>query len=82
MGRTVDFGGGFSTGGARIGAARRGWIGWTGVPKAGEEEGMGLTGMAEGFSGRLAVAIVVVDYGNDCHLHALYGASTRFTVSR
>lgn len=57
MGRTVDLTGGFSAGGARIGAVLRGLIGWMGVPKAGDDEGIGFAGIAEGFSGRLAVAI-------------------------
>jgi hypothetical protein len=57
IGRTVDFGGGFSPGGARIGAVLRGLIGWTGVPNAGDDEGMRSLGTAEGFSGRRVVAI-------------------------
>lgn len=59
IGRTVDFEGGFSAGGARMGAVLRGLMGWTGVPNAGEEEGMGFAGAVEGFSGCLDVVIVV-----------------------
>jgi hypothetical protein len=55
MGSTVGFAAGLSAGGARIGAVLRGLMGCTGVPKAGEEEGIGLSGTREGFSGRLAV---------------------------
>lgn len=58
MGRTVGLAFGASAGGARIGAVLRGWMGWTGVPNAGEEEGIGFVGIAEGFSGRRAVAIL------------------------
>ena len=57
MGKTVDLDFGTSAGGARIGAVLRGWMGWTGVPNAGDEDGIGLAGTAEGFSGRLAVAM-------------------------
>jgi hypothetical protein len=56
-GRTVDFGGGFSAGGARIAAVLRELMGWTGVPNAGDDEGIRFAGAAEGFSGRLAVAM-------------------------
>lgn len=58
MGRTVAFETGCSAGGARIAATRRGLIGWTGVPNAGDEEGIGFAATASGFSGRLDVAIV------------------------
>jgi hypothetical protein len=34
-------------------------MGWTGVPNAGEDDGRGFSGIVEGFSGRLAVAIIV-----------------------
>jgi hypothetical protein len=57
MGRTVDFGGGFNPGGARIGAVLRGLMGWTGVPNAGDDEGIRSLGTAEGFSGRRVVVI-------------------------
>lgn len=60
IGRTVDFATGLSKGGARIGAVLRGLMGCTGVPNAGEEDGMGSAGTAEGFSGRLEVAMSVV----------------------
>ena len=60
IGRTVDFATGFKAGGARIGAVLRGLMGWTGVPNAGDEDGMRSEGTAEGFSGRLVVAIAVV----------------------
>ena len=60
IGRTVDFAAGLSAGGALIGAVLRGLIGWTGVPNAGDEEGMRSDGTADGFSGRLVVAILVV----------------------
>lgn len=59
MGSTVDLTGGFSAGGARIAVIRRGLMGWAGVPKAGEDDGIGFAGTAEGFSGRRVVAIVV-----------------------
>jgi hypothetical protein len=79
IGSTVDFGGGFSAGGARIGAVLRGLMGWTGVPNAGDDEGMTFAGTAEGFSGRLAVAIVSIEIGvsKSCRacVDALYGAS-------
>ena len=61
MGRTVDLAAGRRAGGARIGAVRRGSMGWTGVPKAGDEEGIGFAprggfgGTENGFSGRLEV---------------------------
>lgn len=58
MGRTVGFAAGFSAGGARMGAVLRGLMGWTGVPNAGDEEGIGFGGTADGFSGLLAVAIL------------------------
>jgi hypothetical protein len=45
-------------GGARIGAVRRGLMGWTGVPNAGDEDGMTFCGIADGFSGLLEVAMV------------------------
>ena len=57
MGSTVDLDFGASPGGARMGAVRRGLMGWTGVPNAGEEEGIGFAGTAEGLSGRRAVAM-------------------------
>lgn len=60
IGRTVDFATGFKAGGARIGAVLRGLMGWAGVPKAGDEDGMGSAVTAEGFSGRLVVAISAV----------------------
>lgn len=60
IGRTVDFATGLRAGGARIGAVLRGLIGCTGVPNAGDEEGMASAATAEGFSGRLAVAMSVV----------------------
>lgn len=59
IGRTVDFATGLREGGARIGAVLRGLIGCTGVPNAGEDEGM-ASDTAEGFSGRLAEAISVI----------------------
>lgn len=59
IGKTVDLAGGFSAGGARIAATLRGLMGWAGVPKAGDDEGIGFAGTAEGFSGRLVVAIVI-----------------------
>jgi hypothetical protein len=34
-------------------------MGCTGVPKAGDEDGIGLSGTSEGFSGRLAVAMLL-----------------------
>jgi hypothetical protein len=58
IGSTVDFATGFNAGGARIGAVLRGLMGWTGVPNAGDEDGMRSEGTAEGLSGRLAVAIL------------------------
>lgn len=58
IGKTVALTGGLSEGGARIGAVRRGFTGWTGVPNAGDDEGMRFCGTFEGFSVRLAVAIV------------------------
>lgn len=58
MGSTVALTGGLREGGARIGAVRRGCMGWTGVPNAGDDEGIKFWGTAEGFSGRLALAIV------------------------
>ena len=57
IGSTVDFPTGFSAGGARMGAVRRGLMGWTGVPNAGDEEGIGFAGTAEGLSGRRVVAM-------------------------
>lgn len=60
IGRTVDFAAGLSAGGALIGAVLRGLMGWTGVPNAGDDEGMRSEGTAEGLSGRLAVAILPV----------------------
>lgn len=61
MGSTVDLDFGARPGGARIGAVRRGWMGWTGVPNAGDEEGIGIGfgGTAEGLSGRRAVAMSI-----------------------
>lgn len=59
IGKTVDFVACLRSGGARMGAVRRGWMGWTGVPNAGEDDGMGLTGIAGGFSGLFGVAIIV-----------------------
>jgi hypothetical protein len=59
MGRTVALTG-LRIGGARIGAVRRGLMGWTGVPKAGEDEGIRFLGTADGFSGRLEVDIFVI----------------------
>ena len=50
MGSTVGFAAGFRAGGALIGAVLRGCMGWTGVPNAGEEDGIGFSGTAEGFS--------------------------------
>lgn len=58
MGSTVALTGGLSAGGARMGAVRRGCMGCAGVPKAGDEEGIGFWATAEGFSDLLAVAIV------------------------
>jgi HAT1-interacting factor 1 len=58
IGRTVALGGGFSAGGARIAVTLRGLMGCAGVPKAGDDEGIGFAGTAEGFSGLLAVAIM------------------------
>ena len=58
MGNTVALTGGLREGGARIGAVRRGCMGCTGVPNAGDDEGIRFWGTAEGFSGRLAVAIL------------------------
>ena len=66
MGRTVDFAAGFSAGGARMGAVLRGLMGWTGVPKAGDEDGMRSEGTADGFSGLLVVAMLVVDVVELC----------------
>lgn len=60
IGRTVAFGGGLSAGGARIAATLRGLMGCAGVPKAGDDEGIGFADTAEGFSGLLAVAIVYI----------------------
>jgi len=59
IGRTVALTAGLRMGGARMGAVRRGLIGWTGVPNAGEDEGMTFWGMADGFSGLLEVAIAL-----------------------
>ena len=59
IGRTVDFATGLRAGGARIGAVLRGLMGCTGVPNAGDEDGMGSDGTADGLSGLLAVAISV-----------------------
>lgn len=59
IGRTVGFGAGLRVGGARIGAVLRGGIVWRGVPNAGEEDGIGFSGTAEGFSGLLAVAMIL-----------------------
>ena len=58
MGRTVDLAEGFSAGGARIGAVLRASMGWTGVPNAGDEEGIGFSATIDGFSGRLVVAML------------------------
>lgn len=58
IGNTVGFAAGLSAGGARMGAVLRGWMGWTGVPNAGDDEGIGLSGTIEGFSGRLVVAMI------------------------
>lgn len=55
IGKTAAFG--CNAGGARMAATRRGLMGCAGVPKAGEDEGIGFAGTAEGFSGRFAVAI-------------------------
>jgi hypothetical protein len=54
MGRTAAFGAGFNAGGARTGATLRGWMGWSGVPNAGDDEGIGLSDTAEGWSGLLS----------------------------
>lgn len=59
IGRTVDFATGLRDGGARIGAVLRGLIGCTGVPNAGEDDGI-ASDTAEGFSGRLDVVISIV----------------------
>lgn len=58
IGSTVGFAG-LRMGGARIGAVLRGGIGCTGVPNAGDEEGIGFSGTAEGFPGRFNVAIII-----------------------
>lgn len=64
IGRTVDFTGGLRPGGARMGAVLRGLTGWAGVPNAGDEDGIGFVGTAEGFSGLRAVAITARLYGS------------------
>lgn len=58
IGNTVVRTGGFSDGGTRMGAVRRGFMGWTGVPNAGDDEGIRFSGTAKDFSGRREVAIV------------------------
>jgi hypothetical protein len=58
IGRTVARAAGLRMGGARMGAVLRGLMGWTGVPNAGEDEGMTFWGIDEGFAGLLEVAIL------------------------
>jgi len=57
IGSTAGFAG-LRAGGARIGAVLRGRMGWTGVPNAGDDEGIRFSGTSEGLLGRLEVAIV------------------------
>lgn len=58
IGKTVVLVVGLRMGGARIGAVLRGLMGCAGVPNAGDDEGIGFVGIADGFSGLLDVAIV------------------------
>ena len=69
MGRTVDLAAGRSAGGARIAVVLRGSMGWTGVPKAGEDEGTGLAGTENGFSARLEVDMAAVCESASFGLH-------------